>query len=53
MLDRLIAYDTVLLMLCLGLVSFLAFNVDLGCHVLGQEVNKNGEIEYLMIGNCQ
>lgn len=35
--------------LCLGLAIGLP---DLGCHIVGQEVNADNSIEYMMMGDC-
>lgn len=51
--DSVIAYSGVACLCCIGLLVLLTMgSVDIGCHVVGSEMNKNNEIEYLMLGNC-
>ena len=51
--DSVITFCGFACVICIGIVVMLATgSVDIGCHVIGSELNKNNEIEYLMLGNC-
>lgn len=51
--DSFIFASGFIVFICLMMVSVVLSDAAVGCYMLGQEINGDNSVEYLMIGNCQ
>lgn len=51
--DGLILGVGLIAFVCLMMVSVVLSDFAVGCYMLGQEINGDNSVEYLMLGNCQ
>lgn len=50
--DGLILMFAFMVMFMIGVLYGIIFGYDIGCHVIGIEINGDNSTEYLKMGNC-
>jgi|OM-RGC.v1.037401750 hypothetical protein len=50
--DAMIVYMGFFAIITMGIIIAFTGNVDMGCHIIGSEINGDNSVEYLKLGNC-